>query len=76
MSFSYYPIPEGSGPLADIFANLTFEMVAYYLVSWLYYIFHSSWFAWLIYAALVYLAIRIIMNWINAFNSSRQEPVD
>lgn len=73
---SFFSIPDGSGPLADVFTDLTFEAVAYYVVSWLYWIFHSTWFTWAIYIGFFYLTIRIIMNLISAFNSKQDEPVD
>lgn len=73
---SFFSIPDGSGPLADIFASLTFETVSYYVVSWLYYIFHSAWFQWLVYAAFVSLAIWVILNLIPAFKGSGDMSVD
>lgn len=73
-SFDYFLIPDGSGPLADIFTSLTFDTIAYYVVTWLYYIFHSTLFSLILYAGLVVLAIWIIMNLISAFN--RREPAD
>ena len=69
---SFFSVPDGTGPLADIFSSLTFDVVAYYVVSWLHYIFNSSWFSMLIYIGLFSLAIWAIMNLIGAFK--REEP--
>lgn len=71
---SFFSIPDGSGPLADVFANLTFDNISIYVVSWLYWLFHSTWFQLFLYLSFVALAIWVILNLIPAFKGSEDVP--
>lgn len=72
-SFQFLPIPEDTGPLNDIFVDFTFDTLAYYFISWAKYIMTSWWFQWIVWGALVWLGIRVMMYLISAFN---QQDVD